>query len=110
MIKKFIQLLLGNPRSNTEPLVRQIAEQSLSEVCQLVEGRMAGMTLAEARGYVRARATQIVMRESRIAIAKSTDVEYAEMATVARQATERLISQVIRRMHTGAPQPARVAA
>ena len=110
MIKKFIQFLLGNPRANTEPLVRQIAEQSLAEVCQLVEGRMAGMTLAEARGYVRARATQIVMRESRIAIAKSTDVEYAEMATVARQATERLISQVIRRMHTVAQQPARVAA
>ena len=110
MIKKFIQLLLGIPRTNTEPLVRQIAEQSLAEVCQLVEGRMAGMTLAEARGYVRARATQIVLRESRIAIAKSTDVEFAEMATVARQATERLISQVIRRTHTGSQKAARVAA
>jgi hypothetical protein len=110
LIKKFIQFLLGNPRMNTEPLVRQIAEQSLAEVCQLVEGRMAGMTLAEARGYVRARATQIVLRESRIAIAKSTDVEYGEMATVARQATERLISQVIRRTHTGSQQAARVAA
>jgi hypothetical protein len=110
LIKKFIQLLLGNPRRNIEPIVRQIAEQSLAEVCQLVEGRMAGMTLAEARGYVRARATQIVMRESRIAIAKSIEVEYAEMATVARQATERLISQVIRQTHTGAQQPARVAA
>jgi len=110
LIKKFIQLLLGNPRTNTEPLVRQIAEQSLAEICQLVEGRMTGMTLAEARGYVRARATQIVLRESRIAIAKSTDVEFAEMATVARQATERLISQVIRRTHSGAQQPARVAA
>jgi hypothetical protein len=110
LIKKFIQLLLGNPRTITEPLVRQIAEQSLAEICQLVEGRMANMTLAEARGYVRARATQVVLRESRIAIAKSTDVEFAEMATVARQATERLISQVIRRTHTSAPHPARVAA
>jgi hypothetical protein len=110
LIKKIMSLLLGHTRSNVEPLIRQIAEQSLAEVCQLVDGRMVGMSLAEARGYVRARATQIVMHETRLAIAKSTDVEFASMADIVRQATERLIPQVIRKMHVGAHQASRVAA
>lgn len=115
LIKKFIRLLLGQSRlnqsrSNVEPLVRQIAEQSLAEVCQVVEGRLAGMSVAEARGYVRARATQIVMHEAHLAIAKSTNVEFSSMADIVRQSTERLIPQVIRKMHAGAQQAPRVAA
>jgi hypothetical protein len=110
LIKKFISLLLGQGRSNVEPLIRQIVEQSLSEVCRLVEGRMVGMSLAEARGYVRARATQIVMHETRLAIAKSSDVAFSSMADIVRQATERLIPQVIRKMHLANQQAPRVAA
>ena len=110
MIKKFIQMLLGTPPSNTDSLVRLIAERSLAEVCQLVEGRLADMTLAEARGYVRARAAQVVLRESRIAIASSTDVELSDMASIARQATERIIPQVIRKTHVLTERVPRVAA
>jgi len=115
LIKKFISLLLGqfglNPsRSNVEPLIRQIADQSLAEVCQVVEGRLVGMSVAEARGYVRARATQIVMHEARLAIARSTDVEFSSMADIVRQSTERLIPQVIRKMHSGGHHAPRVAA
>ncbi len=110
MFKKIIRLLLGNRSPNNEPLVRQIAEQCLAEVCQLVAGRMDGMTLAEARGYVRARSTQVVLRQARIAIANSTDVELSAMAGLARMATERLIPQVIRKTHGGAQHPPRIAA
>lgn len=110
MIKKFIRLLLGQSRSNVEPLIHQIAEHSLAEVCLVVEGRLAGMSVAEARGYVRARATQIVMHEARLAIAKSTDVEFSSMADIVRQSTERLIPQVIRKLHAGAHHAPRVAA
>jgi hypothetical protein len=110
LFKKFLRLLLGNHSPSTEPLVRQIAEQCLAEVCQLVEGRMNGMTLAEARGYVRARSTQLVLHQVRIAIANSTDVELSAMAGVARMVTERLVPQVIRKMHGGAQHTPRVAA
>jgi hypothetical protein len=110
LIKKFVSLLLGSVQNPAEPLVRQIAEQSLAEVCQRVEGRLHGMSLAEARGYIRARASQIVMHEARLAIANSPDVEFTAMADVVRQATERLIPQVIRKLHVRAPRAARVAA
>jgi hypothetical protein len=110
LIKKFISLLLGTVQNSAEPLVRQIAEQSLAEVCHQVEGRLQGMSLAEARGYIRARASQIVMREARLAIANSRDVEFTSMADIVRQATERLIPQVIRKMHVATQRAPRVAA
>jgi hypothetical protein len=110
LIKKLVRLLLGSVQNPAEPLVRQIAEQSLAEVCHQVEGRLHGMSLAEARGYIRARASQIVMREARLAIANSCDVEFTAMADVVRQATERLVPQVIRRMYVANQRAPRVAA
>jgi hypothetical protein len=110
LIKKLISLLLGSVRDSAEPLIRQIADRSLAEVCHQVEGRMRDMSLAEARGYVRARATQVVMREARLAIANSTDLDFSAMADVVRQATERLIPQVIRKMYVRALQASRAAA
>jgi hypothetical protein len=50
------------------------------------------------------------MHEARLAIANSPDVEFTAMADVVRQATERLIPQVIRKLHVRAPRAARVAA
>lgn len=110
MIKKIINLLLGYSRSPSEFMARQIAERSIAEVCERVAGHTTGMSVSEARGYVRARATQIVLRETRIAIANSIDVELSEMANVARLATERLIPQVIRKTHSAAQEAPRVAA
>jgi hypothetical protein len=110
LIKKLISLLLGPVRDNAEPLIRQIAEHSLAEVCHLVEDRLHGMSLAEARGYVRARASQVVMREARLAIANSRDVEFTAMADVVRQATERLVPQVIRGTYASAQRAPRAAA
>lgn len=110
MFKRFISRLLGSVGNGAEPLIRQIADSSLAEVCRQVEGRLQDMSLAEARGYIRARATQIVMHEARLAIANSRDVEYASMADIVRQATERLIPQVLRRSYVGVQRVPRVAA
>ena len=110
MITKIIRLLLGKSRSPAEPLIHQIVERSLAEVCQQVKGRLAEMSLSEARGYVRARATQIVLRETRLAIANSVEVDLSAMADLARQATERLIPQVIRQTYSAGQHPQRAAA
>jgi hypothetical protein len=110
LIKKLVSLLLGSIQNIAEPLVSQVAEQSLAEVCHQVEGRMQGMSLAEARGYIRARASQIVIREARLAIANSREVEFTAMADIVRQATERLVPQVIRRMYVATQRASRVAA
>ena len=105
-----MNLLLGSVQDSTEPLVRRLVEQSLSEVCHHVEGRLQGMSLAEARGYIRARASQIVIREARLAITNSHDVEFSSMADIVRQATERLVPQVVRKIRVGTQRTPRVAA
>jgi hypothetical protein len=66
--------------------------------------------MSEARGHVRARATQIVLHETRLAIANSVDVELSAMAAIARQATERVIPQVIRKTHSTGQSAPRAAA
>jgi hypothetical protein len=109
LIKKFIQLLLGHVRPVNEKLVRLVAEQSLTEVFEQAQGRLTGMSIAEARGYVRAKATQIVLRQTRLAVANSAEADFCDMATIARQATERLIPQVIRKAHSS-QQARRIAA
>jgi transcriptional regulator of heat shock response len=110
LIKKLVSLLLGKVKTNAESLVRQIAEQSLAEVCHQVEGRLRAMSLSEARGYVRARASQVVMRETRLAIANSREVDFTAMPDIVRQATERLVPQVISRTYVAAHRAPRIAA
>lgn len=110
MFKTLIRLVRGSVGHNAEPVVRQIVEKCLAEVCDQVEGHLQGMTLPEARGYVRARATRVVIREVRTVIASSTTLEFVAMAVIVRQATERLIPQVIRRTYVGAKRLPRVAA
>lgn len=105
-----MNLLLGSVQNTAEPTVRRIVEQSLSEVCHQVEGRLHEMSLAEARGYIRARASQIVIREARLMIMNSSDVEFTEMAEIVRQATERLVPQVVRKIRVGTQRTPRVAA
>lgn len=110
MFKTLIRLVRGSIGQNAEPVVRQIVEKCLVEVCDQVEGHLQGMTLSEARGYVRARATRVVMREVRAVIASSSNLEFVSMAVIVRHATERLIPRVIRRTYVSATRLSRVAA
>lgn len=103
MIENIKKLLGLRPSANLDAVVRQVTEDSLPEVCQQVVGRTGGMNFAEARGYVRARASRIVLRHARIVIARSAEVEVSELQTVARFATERLVPHVIRQARVGVP-------
>ncbi len=101
MLKFIRSLFQPKRRANLEPLVRQVIEQCLADVCNLVQGRLQSMSLSEARGYVRARSTQIVLQQARLAIANSPEVDYSQLAKVSRQVSELLVVQVLRRTKTG---------
>lgn len=103
MLKRLLNWLGIGSHRRVEAVVRQVAEQSLAEVCQLVRNRMDGMSLAEARGYIRARAAQFVLRHARQVIADSTDINFADLALVTQIATERLLPQVLRQTKVSVP-------
>ncbi len=103
MIKNIMNWL-GVPTSgNLDVVVLQVTEDCLSEVYQQVVGRTEGMNFSEARGYLRARATRIVLRRARNVIRNTPDIETSQLATIARLATERLVPQVLRQAKVGVP-------
>lgn len=84
-------------------LARKVAEQCQNDVCQLVMGRMDSMTLSEARGYIRARATPIVSRACRRHLASLPRVDSAFEESISRLAAERIIPHAIRIAQVGVP-------
>ncbi len=104
MIEKIMNLLAIQPSGNLDAVVRQVAEESLDDVSQLVAGRTNGMNFSEARGYLRARASKIVRRRTRIVLAKSPEFKPSELAKIAQLATERLVPLVIRQARVGVPE------
>jgi len=98
MINVIAKLLGAPPASRVDVLSRQVAELSLESVCQLVGERVESMTFSEARGYVRARAAQIVRKQSRLAISRQAGAEQAWTV-----ATERIVPLVLRQAGVGVP-------
>jgi hypothetical protein len=91
----------GSRRRLMDAMVRLVAERSLAAVSNLVDGRMDGMSLCETRGYIRARAGQVVRRQSRAVMQCENAARAAwENALVAR-ATERVVALVVRQGTSG---------
>lgn len=86
-----------------EALVRQVTETSLEEVLERVCVRVDQMTLSEARGYVRARAAQVVRRQTRLTISKQKNADFQWADSIVPAATERLVPLVLRRARVGVP-------
>lgn len=94
------------PTRAVDAVVSQVIESSLEGVCRLVDGRVNEMSLSEARGYVRARAAQLIACQSRQAISRSPESNLSWTPTVARAATERIIPLVLRQTGVGVPRSA----
>ena len=90
--------ILGSRRRLMDGVVRLVAEQSVAAVCRVVSSRISGMSMCEARGYIRARAGLEIRRQSRLALSRElgADADW-ENAVVAR-ATERVVAQVMRQL------------
>ncbi len=98
MIEYFLRLLESRNQSKIDTIAAQIVEASLEEVCTRLSTRCNAMTLSEARGYVRVRAAQAVRRHTHRLLARSPGVPGQWSNPIVRQATERIVPQVLRQL------------
>ena len=91
------------PSTQTKALSRQVVEASLAEAKELVAGRVAMMSLSEARGYIRARCGRIVRRHTRVNISRQPQADSSWSPVVVRSATEQLIPILLRELKVGVP-------
>ena len=104
MINTLLSALgISSPGINLDPIVRQVTESCVSEVLDQVVGRIEGMSFSEARGYLRARSTKIVIRQTRVATAALGALTPDQWELIVHRATERLVPQVIRQARVGVP-------
>jgi hypothetical protein len=80
-------------------LASQVAELSLDSLVRAVGDATRGMSVHEARGYVRGRSSAEIRRLAQTMVARrpQTDVSWTEH--VCRQATDRAVSLVLRRLN-----------
>jgi hypothetical protein len=97
MTGQFLRIL-GSRRRLMDGVVRLVAEQSAAAVSRVVAGRIHGMSLCEARGYVRARAGVEVRRQTRTALCREVNSDAAWKNAVAARATERVVALVMRQL------------
>lgn len=101
MWEMFSRLFRGPSPVRVEGLARQVVEASLQEVSRLVAGKIHQMSLAEARGYVRARSAAVVRRQTALALRLQSPATAQLSAAIIPAATERLVPQVLRETGVG---------
>ena len=107
------KLFHHKPHAKIEALAQQIVEQSLEDSVRRVADHLEGMSLSEARGYVRARAAQVVRKHTQVAINRQPKAMAAWSHSITTLATERIIPLVLRKSGVGMPRtvaPERLAA
>ncbi len=90
--------------SQWQDIVRDIATQSVAEVERLLSPASTQMSVAELRGYVRARAVRTVQRQTRLVSAKAGQ-ESLLLSEVFTRALERTVYLVVRRQMTASTIP-----
>lgn len=110
LIQYLTQLLSGPSRQELIDLVRQVSDRSFPAVQDRTVGRLEGMPLAEARGYVRARATGIVRRQVEICLTRRHAIDAKLQSQIGLQACERVVHLVIGEMLAQGPSIRRMAA
>ena len=98
----------GASRRALDALVRHVAEVSVEAVCRLVGNRIDAMSVCEARGYIRARASMEIRRQTRVACAHLSGVDAARQLLIVQRATERVTPQVLRHLASGRARHAHV--
>jgi hypothetical protein len=97
MTGQFLRIL-GSRRRLMDGVVRLVAEQSAAAVCRIVGDRVSGMSLCEARGYIRARAGLEIRRQTRAALSRELNADADWQNAVVTRATERAVALVMRQL------------
>ncbi len=106
MLTSIAKLLHSSaPTGIIESLAHQVTELSLEDVIKRVSDQIDNMTLSEARGYVRARASQVVRIQTRRVLSQHGEASEDWANLIIPSATEHLIPLVIRQTGVGLPRP-----
>jgi hypothetical protein len=92
------QLLAVRRRRLLDSLVAHVVESCVRAVIELVAERLKGMTLCEARGYVRARAGREIRRQARMAFANQPGANAGWESLVVMRASEKVAPVVLRQI------------
>jgi len=103
MLDVVAKVFRSHSSATIEKIARLVVEESVQDIAQLVANNMEGMSLSEARGYVRARSAQIVRKQTRLALRRYSQAKPNWSATIAQSATERLVPLVLRQARVGIP-------
>ena len=103
MFEGIASLVSGYSTKDSAAIVKQVVDASIAGACEKVAAKVHFMSLSEARGYIRARAAEVVRRESRIALSRASNSGAYCLKAVVRTATERLIPIVLKKMSVGVP-------
>jgi hypothetical protein len=106
MLEAVAKIFRSQPSAKINAITRQVVDDSVADVAQLVANRMEGMMLSEARGYVRARSAQVVRRQTRLVLHRHPIASADWSASIIRSATERLVPLVLRQTGVGVPRVA----
>jgi len=85
-------------RRRVDALVRVVAEQCTAAVTAASAGRLAGMSVCESRGYIRARASVLVRRQVRAVVQRESKQVAAQEAALAARSIERVVALVMRQL------------
>ncbi len=102
MVDVILSFLQNRADRRIEAIVRQVADLSVEAVADLVDGRTAGMSICELRGYIRARAGLELRRQTRLVLSRHPEANPAWATTIADRAGDRIAPLVIRRLATAA--------
>jgi hypothetical protein len=92
-LSQLLATLLGTDR--VDELARRIADRSSGAVWQRVSHRIHSLAGSEARGYVRARAGAIILRETNLIIAEESIRTEALPMKIYQAALERVIDLIV---------------
>jgi hypothetical protein len=92
------QILAARRRRALEALVMQVVELSAAAVCDLVADRLEGMSVCEARGYIRARAGREIRRQTRAAFTRQPGLNIGWELLVVLRASEKVGPVVLRQL------------
>lgn len=108
-LSHIVASLLGTDR--VDELARRIAERSQGAVWQRVVHRISTLAGSEARGYVRARAGAIVLRETNLIVAEESIRTQSLPMKIYQAALDRVIELIVEqnRQQRQQAQPRKVA-
>jgi hypothetical protein len=98
MLNQLLSALPWRRERSQDALARQIAELSIDDVCAAVSQSLWGMSLCEARGYIRARSLPAVRQHSALVLGRLSDVPAAWEPAIVVKAADRVAPLALRRL------------